>query len=76
MKITIEIIDIDKTDFFNGFNKAIAKPPEYQQMTDEQFFNQWLIDVCFSAYKTGKIQIASETTQPIIKDGIVSVKTQ
>lgn len=76
MRIIIEIPETDETEFLNGFNKAIAKPPQYQHMTDEQFLQQWIIDSIYAAYKTGKIQIARETTKPTIHESLISVKKE
>jgi len=73
LKVTIEIKTGFEDDFKNGFLKAVEKPPEYQHLTDVQFFKQWLQDCIKSAYKTGKIMIAQQTTTPTIETDIVTV---
>ena len=55
----------DKVDELRlGFLKAVPKPEQYAHMTDLQFFKQWMRDNILNAYRTGKIMIAKETTNP------------
>lgn len=73
----IEIKITIKEDCLNelklGFLKAITKPPQYAHLSDIAFFKQWIEDNIINAYKTGKIMIAKEETQPEIIDDIVEV---
>lgn len=68
------IIPDDKIDELKlGFLKAIKRPdqPEYQAMTDIQFFKRWIKDNITNAYKTGKMLIARETTKPEIDNDVL-----
>ena len=73
IEIKIIIEDTNLEELKTGFLKAVERPPQYSGLTDIQFFKKWLQDNIISAYKTGKIMIAQETTQPVIIEDIVEV---
>ncbi len=72
--ITISIPSDKIQDFKDGFNKIVKRMPQHEGLTDLQFFKIWLKDVIFNAYKTGKMNIAKEATQPDIDLNIVDIK--
>ena len=73
LNITIKIAEENLEEFKAGWLKAIEKPEQYAGLNDIQFFKKWLEDNIINAYKSGKILIARETTQPEIIEGIIEV---
>lgn len=74
IKIVIKIPSDKLQDFKDGFNKVVIRQHGHEGLTDLQFFKVWLKDVIFNTYKTGKINIAKEVTQPDIDLNIVDVE--
>jgi len=62
IKFTIPDNKVDELKI--GFLKAVPKPEQYQHLTDLEFFKQWIKDNILNAYRTGKIMIARESTDP------------
>lgn len=73
IEIKIEIDSNNIDDLKIGFIRAAPKPPQYYHLSDLEYFKKWIEDSIIHAYKTGKILIAQETTQPNIIDNIVTV---
>jgi hypothetical protein len=68
MEIKFNIPD-DKVDELRiGFLKAVPKPPELQHLSDLEYYVQWLKDSTLNAYRTGKILIAKEATEPVFEN--------
>ena len=69
--ITITINSVDIADFKAGFLKARPKADTGQ--ADLAYFKEFIQTQLFNIYRTGKMQIAKETTAAEINDTIVSV---
>ena len=71
VNITITILDADIADFKTGFLKA--RPKQDPAQGDLAYFKEFIDEKLFNIYKTGKMQIARETTAAEINEDIVSV---
>lgn len=72
MQIKITIPDTKFNELKTGLLKAIAFPEDWKSYTDNQKIKLWLKEIIFNAYKTGKINIAKETTIPDIQLDVIT----
>jgi hypothetical protein len=72
MEIKIIIPDDKIDELKKGFKAAVEKPEQLSHLNDLQFFKQWLKDIIFNAYLTGKRKIAATTTPPEVDNDIIT----
>ena len=71
VEITITIPN-DKVDELKlGFKAAVLQVDEYEGLSDIEFFKKWIMNQIKNIYKTGKINIARETTVPDIEEDVI-----
>ena len=71
--ITIKIPDDKIEELRTGFKAAVPQIDEYAGLSDMQFFKKWIMNQIKNIYKTGKIIIARETTEPTIDEVVTEV---
>ena len=71
MDITIKIPDKKVPELRLGFLAAVQREKEDEELTDIEFFKKWIMNQIKNIYKTGKIIIAREATEPEIDEDLI-----
>lgn len=71
MDIVVKIPDDKVPELRIGFLAAVQREEDEEELNDMQFFKKWLMKQIFNIYKTGKIIIARETTEPEVEEDII-----
>jgi len=70
MELKFTIDDNKFEEFKTGFLKALPIP-EDSGLTENKWIKEWIKNQLLNVYKTGKIKIAREQTQPEIDFDII-----